>query len=151
MKISWRECYTRYTSPSIIDISLKNNFLKCHSNLSWANELKFNQNIVLDICGNCKSACRTMLWCDAYSEPGHWWPTVLNDVFVSLLTVFSNNLLARPGTHSLTHWGRDKMAAVFQTMFSIAFSWMKMFEFRLKFHLSLFTWVELTLFHHWFR
>ena len=33
----------------------------------------------------------------------------------------------------LTHWGRDKMAAVSQTMFSNAFSWMKMFEFRLKF------------------
>ena len=31
---------------------------------------------------------------------------------------------------SLTHWGRDKMAAIFQT-FSNAFSWMKMFEFGL--------------------
>ena len=35
---------------------------------------------------------------------------------------------------SLTHWGRDKMAAVSQTTLSIAFSWMKMFEFKsLKF------------------
>ena len=30
----------------------------------------------------------------------------------------------------LTHWGRDKMAAIFQTTFSNAFSWMKMHEFR---------------------
>ena len=30
------------------------------------------------------------------------------------------------------------MAAVFQTIFSIAFSWMKMCKFRVRFHLSLF-------------
>ena len=52
---------------------------------------------------------------------------------------------------SLTHWGRDKMAAIFQTTFSNAFSWMKMFEFRLRFHWSLFPRVQLTIFQHWFR
>ena len=36
------------------------------------------------------------------------------------------------GTH-LTHWGRDKMAAIFQTTVWNGFSWMKMHEFRLKF------------------
>ena len=35
---------------------------------------------------------------------------------------------------TLTHWSRDKMAAIFQTTFSKAFSWMKMYEFRLRFH-----------------
>ena len=39
---------------------------------------------------------------------------------------------------SLTHWGRYKMAVVFQTIFSSACSWMTMFEFRLKFHWTLF-------------
>ena len=34
----------------------------------------------------------------------------------------------------LTHWGRDKMDAISQTTFSNAFSWMKVFESRLKFH-----------------
>ena len=33
----------------------------------------------------------------------------------------------------LTRWGRDKMAAIFQTTFSNAFSWMKMCKFRLRF------------------
>ena len=47
----------------------------------------------------------------------------------------------------LTHWGRDKMASIFQT----AFSWMKMCEFLLKFHESLFLMVQLTIFQHWFR
>ena len=53
--------------------------------------------------------------------------------------------------HWLTHWGRDKMVAIFQTTFSNAFSWMKMFKFRLKFHWSLFPRVQLTIFQHWFR
>ena len=49
------------------------------------------------------------------------------------------------GLHVLTHRGRDKMAAVPQTTFSNAFSWMKMFKFRLKFHWSLFARVQLTI------
>ena len=38
-----------------------------------------------------------------------------------------------------------------QTTFSNAFSWMKMFEFRLKFHWSLFPRVQLKVFQQWFR
>ena len=51
----------------------------------------------------------------------------------------------------LTHWGRDKIAAIFQTRVSNAFSSMKMFEFRLKFHWSLFLRVQSTISQHWFR
>ena len=51
----------------------------------------------------------------------------------------------------LTHWGQDKMDAISQTPFSSAFSWTKMFEFRLKFHWSLFLRVQLTILQHWFR
>ena len=32
----------------------------------------------------------------------------------------------------LTHWGRDKKTAISHTTFSNAFSWMKMYEFRLS-------------------
>ena len=52
---------------------------------------------------------------------------------------------------SLTHWGRDKMDAILQTTFSNAFSSMKMFEFQLKFHWSLFLGTQLTMFQHWLR
>ena len=53
---------------------------------------------------------------------------------------------------SLGHnWGRDKMDAISQTTFWSTFSWMKMFEFRWKFHWSLFLRVQLTIFQHWFR
>ena len=51
----------------------------------------------------------------------------------------------------LTHWGRNKMDAISQTTFSSTFSWIKMLEFRLKFHWRLFLRVELTIFQHWFR
>ena len=37
---------------------------------------------------------------------------------------------------SLAYWGRDKMAAISQTTFSNAFSWMKMFEFPIKISLK---------------
>ena len=50
---------------------------------------------------------------------------------------------------SLTHWGRDKMDAIFQTTFSNGFYWMKMYEFQLKFHWSLLLKVQLTISQHW--
>ena len=51
----------------------------------------------------------------------------------------------------LTHWGRDKIDDIFQTTFSNAFLWMKMYEFRLRFHWRLFLRFQLTIIHHWFR
>ena len=41
-----------------------------------------------------------------------------------------------------------QMDAISQATFSNVFSWMKMFEFRLKFHWSLFPRVQLTIFHY---
>ena len=51
----------------------------------------------------------------------------------------------------LTHLGRYKTAAIFQTTFWNAFSWMKIYGFRLRFHWSLFLRFELTTFQHCFR
>ena len=51
----------------------------------------------------------------------------------------------------LTHLPLDKMAAILQTIFSNAFSWMKSFVFWLTFHLSLFLRVQLVITQHWFR
>ena len=52
----------------------------------------------------------------------------------------------------LTHPPLDKMAAILQTVFSDAFSWMKSFVFWLKFHWSFFWFlmVRLTIIQHWF-
>ena len=51
----------------------------------------------------------------------------------------------------LTHWGWDKMDAIFQTRFSNGFSWMKMHEFWSKFHWNLFLGIHSTILQHWFR
>ena len=53
--------------------------------------------------------------------------------------------------NDLTHRGGDKMAAILQTTFSNAFSWMKRYELRLKFHWRFFLRVQLTILQHWFR
>ena len=76
---------------------------------------------------------------------GCWWPrdTRSNDINPIKVGI--------SGPRTLTHWGRDKMAAVSQTTLSSAFLWMKMLEFRLRFHWSLFLRVELTIIQHWFR
>ena len=52
---------------------------------------------------------------------------------------------------TLTHWGRDKIAAIFQTTFSNAYYWMKMYDSRLGFHISVFHGFELTIRQHWFK
>ena len=44
-------------------------------------------------------------------------------------------------TWTSTHWGWDKMAAIFH-IFSNAFSWMKIYKFQLRFHWSLFPRVQ---------
>ena len=48
----------------------------------------------------------------------------------------------------LKHWGGDKMATFIQMTYSIAFSWIKMYEFWLRFHWGLFLRVQLTMFQH---
>ena len=74
----------------------------------------------------------------------HWQNCTWKLSCVILLTFCS-------GTEEVTHWGRDEMKKISQTTFSNVFSSMKMFEFRLKFHWSLFPRVDLIILQHWFR
>ena len=70
----------------------------------------------------------------------------LSIIFISLHTEYSLDITAPWGFSTydcplsilLTHWGRDKMDAISQTTFGSTFSWMKVSEFRLKFHWRLF-------------
>ena len=64
---------------------------------------------------------------------------------------WSRQLKSDPIFPFLTHWGRDKMAAIYQTTFWNAFSWMKIYKFWLRFHWSLFLRVQSTIFQHCFR
>ena len=53
--------------------------------------------------------------------------------------------------NNLTHCGRDRIDAISQKTFSNAFSWMKMYEFCLRFQRSLFLRFELKILQHWLR
>ena len=50
-----------------------------------------------------------------------------------------------------THWGRDKMADIYQTTFSFAFFFQKIYEMGWGFHWNLFLRFQWTIFQHWFR
>ena len=65
---------------------------------------------------------------------GFWWS---RKYVVGSAQYFLDHLLSLVHIE-LTHWGRDKMDAILQTRISSVFSWMKVLEFRLKFHWSLF-------------
>ena len=86
-----------------------------------------------------KPSSRPLLayWC---SSQWNWKPGIIIFIQVNEFQKMPS-VKWRPlvlGLHVLTHWGRDKMAAISQTTFSNAFSWMKMSKFRLKFHWILF-------------
>ena len=42
------------------------------------------------------------------------------------MSQFSDEYIRQYAGNGFTHWGRDKIAAISQTTFSSAFSWMKM-------------------------
>ena len=63
----------------------------------------------------------------------------------------SSNSSIHQVSSSLIHWGRDMMATSFQTTFSNAFSWMKIYKLWLRFHCNFFPRVQITIFHHCFR
>ena len=67
---------------------------------------------------------------------GCWWPDDKENL---------------PWNGRLTHRSGDKMAAIFQTILSNAFSWMRTLEFQLEFHWSLFLRFQLIINQCWFR
>ena len=94
-----------------------------------------------------------------------WWHSFIFKRWLSYMSwqsIYMTVKLCTCQIHSALQWCSKtrrffntlrprKMTANFQTKVSNAFSSMKMYEFWLKFHWSLFLWVQLTVFHHWFR
>ena len=87
------------------------------------------------------TSCWTNSWCTSQltRDNAHATPLWCNCIWINSTR------------KELTHWGRDKMATIFQTTFSNAFSWMKIVVFLSKFHWNLFSRVRLTISQHWFR
>ena len=80
--------------------------------------------------------------------------TYLSRAPLGLLFVIYHDALLKPEQSeqtfvNTTHWGRDKMNNILLT--THVFSSMKTFQFRSKFHWSLFLRVQSTIFQHWFR
>ena len=98
-----------------------------------------------------------VLWLD--TNWGTWvliyiLPTRVVHDFQSRCSLFPRHVprtTESSGCWRWTHWGRYKIDAILQTTFSNAISLIKMFEFRLKFHWSLFLRGQLTIFQHWSR
>ena len=84
-----------------------------------------------------------MAWCHQVASHS------LNYCSTSFLLLYG--IISQTWVNILTHWGLDKVVAILQTKLSNTFSWMKILEFWLNFHWSLFLWVQLTIFQHWFR
>ena len=84
------------------------------------------------------------------------WPTC-SDFFIDLYLQQTHNIICVKffsvcgGIWIKTHWGRDKMTDIYQTIFSNAFSGMKIFKFRFKFRWNLFSRDKLAIFQHWFK
>ena len=115
-------------------------------------------NVLMDSCdpfSHIPQGCSTgtaanvgLLQCQWSNPEGYGWnPNFPNHKRTQQIVNYVDHTL----TEWFTHWGWDKMPAVSQTAFSNAFSWMKMYEFRLRFHWCLFLMFQLTLFQHWFR
>ena len=66
------------------------------------------------------------------NSPHKWPATRKMSPFDDVIMITSH--LTFVWNQDLTHWGRDKMVAIFQTTFSNAFCLMKMYEFRLRFY-----------------
>ena len=122
-----------------------------------------NVDVFLDLCLNKRLSKQSWGW--RFEKPSRWLWRHRNDLYSAahwcwIITILVSRLITIMGkaltkgqqyvkrfhVAVLTHWGRDKMAAVSQTTLSNAFSWMKMSEFRLRFHWSFFLRVQLTIF-----
>ena len=83
-----------------------------------------------------------------------WHSTDLSAMVQNIISQnWSNNWhrTVHKSLSSLTHWGRERMAAISQTTFSNVFSWMRILKIWLKFHWSLFVSAQFKIFQHWFR
>ena len=74
-----------------------------------------------------------------------------SDAIARRLTNDSAAFIRKLHCHWLIHWSRDEMDISADDFIFKRISSMKMFQFRLTFHWSLFLRVQLTIFQHWFR
>ena len=105
---------------------------------------------------NCRDVCKILMWSVKHilNKSTRNFGRISNSIEISLVGQAPDQDLGEEIKHFhfsvLTHWGRDEMNNISQTTLSNAFSWMKILEFQIKFHWSLFLKALLTIFQHWF-
>ena len=133
--MAWRRPGTKPLSEAMM-VSLLTYI--CLTRPQWVNDLRWLLQNLTDV----KSTLvQEMAWC--HQATSHYW----NQCWPRQI-FYHMSLL---GHNELTHWDWDKIDAILKTPFSNAFSWLKMYEFHLRFHWSLFQRFELTIYQHWFR
>ena len=96
----------------------------------------------------CICVCVNMFWWVNPFKPVFWW------IFFKLVDKQdhgSSASLMMCKTDLVTHLTLDKIAAISQTTFSDAFSWMRSFVFGFDSHWRLSLRVQLAIHQHWFR
>ena len=120
-----KQCWGRDKMAAIFQKILSNT-------LSWMKmyefQLRFHWNPKGQI-NNIPALVQIMAWC----RPGD---TPLSEPMMASLCWL---IYVSLGLNELTHWGRDKMTNIYQRIFSNAFSWMKIFQFRFKSRWNLFS------------
>ena len=109
-----------------------------------------NDGLISDAYMSDNECCRRPLPKQSCLRVQHVLGRRRDDCGISAAAAFVDTASQTKGTLHSTHWGRNKIAAISQT-FSSAFSWMKIYQFRLIFHSILFPMAKLTIFKHWFR
>ena len=157
--------------PEVVIIGSGNDFIPiCHQAITWSSadliSVSFQSKYIIFIQENAFENVFMPDWTKPLPETNDLSPigflALRDDQFqrkcswyqyckVSLKSTLLKFLPHLTEANEWTQWGRDKMAAIFQRTFSNAFSWMKIYKFKLRFHWSLFPRVQLTIFQHWFR
>ena len=159
------DAYKRKRKWTILVIKLKNNNLtitkpnKQKKTNHFCHEVAFENGLCKNLHIFGPQCVRNILITQTYSRPrkshgngfSRWvsymptllWTTLVGNVNMDhngLIKIRILNMSRQMVLASVpsTHWSREKMAAIFETTFSNAFSWMKMYKFRLRSHLSLF-------------
>ena len=69
----------------------------------------------------------------------------------TVMNLFTHAYIYRSGLCEITHWGRNKMAAIFADDIWKCIFFNEIIAYRFKFHWSLFPMLQLTIYKRWFR
>ena len=162
----WRFKQTKYIVMNIGTMisETKNSVKHIEAKYICTNMHQWSGSALVQVSAWCWTAARPLseptltYWSLDFKGKTIWNRNQITRIFIQRNVFIENGpckiytILSRPqSADMLTLWSQDKMAVISQTTSSNAFSWMKMYEFHLRFNWSLFLKYELTIFQHWLR